>query len=117
QSQKVKVRGFGIRFRIIDLPFWRSRFVASKTLICVLQRFFASNIEPFSFDLERLYRFTRVQPLHETTRLIGVIPSGKIRGQEREHRRGVIVKRDRGESSSRLLWFLFQVGDNSILVD
>src|SRR6478672_6862341 len=81
---------------------------ATKNLVCVLQRFFASDIEPFPLDLVRLYWLTRVEPLHEPARLIGVIASCKVRGQKREDRRRVRVKGDCGQGSARRLWFLLQ---------
>src|SRR5947208_6984601 len=83
----------------------------------ILQCFFASDIEPFPLDLVRLYWFTRVEPLHEPARLIGVIAGCKVRGQEREDRGRVIVNGDCGQGSARLLWFLFQVSNDSTVVD
>ena len=50
----------------------------SENFVCVFERFFAPDIEPFAFDLKRFYRFARVEPLHKTARLVGIIAGRKI---------------------------------------
>ena len=55
-----------------------SRFELRENLVGVLQRFFASDIEPFAFDLKRFYRFARVEPLYKTAWLIRIIAGSQI---------------------------------------
>jgi hypothetical protein len=50
----------------------------SKDLVGFSQRFFASNVEPFAFELECFHGRAPVEPLHKTTRLIWVVAGSEI---------------------------------------
>ena len=65
---------------VITLPSEQKlRVKTSENFVCVLQRFFASDIKPLPLDLKRLYRFARVEPLHKTAWLVGIIARREIR--------------------------------------
>src|SRR5438552_17153048 len=87
-----------------------SRFELRENLICALERFLAPDIEPFAFDLKRLYRFARVEPLHKTARLIRIIAGSQICREKRENRRRIIVNSDCSQGSLGFLGFFLEAG-------
>ena len=52
--------------------------ISGESLVCVLQRFLASDVEPFAFDLKRFHGLARVEPLHKTAGLIRIISGSEI---------------------------------------
>ena len=67
-----------VKFQSRCLQSKKLRLKISKNFVCILQSFFASDIKPFPFDLKRLYGFARVEPLHKTAWLVGIIACSKI---------------------------------------
>src|SRR6266436_413012 len=55
-----------------------------KGLIRFFQRLFASDVEPFAFDLESFHGLARVKPLHKAAWLIGIISRGEVRCHQRD---------------------------------
>ena len=72
-------RSFGAAERITNS---RLRFDPRENLICFLERFVAPDIEPLAVELERLHRFSRVEPLHKAARLIRIVASREIGRQK-----------------------------------
>ena len=87
-------RSFGAAERITNS---RLRFDPRENLICFLERFPAPDIEPLAVELERLHRFSRVEPLHKAARLIRIVASREIGRQKGKYFGGVIVKGNRRE--------------------
>ncbi len=94
-----------------------SHFDFCQNRVCVFQRFFASDIKPFSLDLKRVYRFARVEPLHKTAWLIRIIACSQIRRQKRENRRRIIVNSDCSQGSLGFLRLFLETGDDSIRIN
>jgi hypothetical protein len=56
-----------------------SRFeLATQNFVSVRERLFTSDVQPLTLYLECLYRFASIEPLHETARLICVVPGSQI---------------------------------------
>src|SRR5437660_11410704 len=86
-------------------------------LIGLFQRFFASDIEPFPFELESFHRLALVKPSHKQAWPIGIISRGKVGGQEGGGFARVIINGKSGQSATRFLRLFLTMRDGAVRIE
>ena len=88
--------------------------VCGENSVGLLEGFLRANVVPRAGHAPRVNRHPRVEPLDQPTGLVGVVSVGEVLVDERQHRPGIVIKRN---TDQRRLWrsrFLLKTGDATV---
>jgi cytosine/adenosine deaminase-related metal-dependent hydrolase len=80
-------------------------------LVGFFQALLGADVKPNSRNAPGVERGARIEPLHQASGLVGVVPFGHVLLDERQGGLGIIIKGDAGEGARGLLRFLLEKGD------